>query len=62
MANLYSVYIGIAVMITADEDFLKNPGFVDNIEATEGKEPRSFEVPKYTGKVPSIAGRRGTSS
>jgi hypothetical protein len=33
VADLYSVCIGVAAMITADKDFLKNSGFVKNIEA-----------------------------
>jgi len=47
VADLYSVCIGVAAMITADKDFLKNSGFVENIEAIGSERAEELRISSY---------------
>ena len=47
VADLYSVCIGVAAMITADKDFLKYSGFVENIEAIGSERAEELRISSY---------------
>lgn len=47
VADLYFVCLGVAAIITAEKDFLKNSGFVENIEAIGSERAEEIRISSY---------------